>query len=94
MKESLKDLGLLALLATLYFTATYFAVAALAPTLATDAAFLAGGMAMVIYLVLFFTRMDRPGLPLALAILLPVICVAAGVIWWVMRLLGFWEPLN
>ncbi len=28
---------------------------------------------------------------MAILIFAPVICIAAGILWWLMRLLGFWE---
>lgn len=47
--------------------------------------------AIVLYFFLVVIRRDEPGLPLALLILAPVICLAAGVAWWLLRLLGLWE---
>jgi hypothetical protein len=82
---------LIALLALFYFASVYFAVAALIPALALQVALVAVIVAMIGYRILGMTGNDKPGLPLALLILAPVSCIAAGVIWWVIRLLGFWE---
>jgi hypothetical protein len=88
VKQPLKEISLLALLAVFYFASVYFAVAALAPPLALQVSFIAAVGAMIIYLLLVVTRRDEPGMPLALVILTPVICIAAGIAWWILRLLG------
>jgi hypothetical protein len=87
----LQEFSLIALLALFYFVSVYFAVAALVPTVALQAALVAVIVAMVGYRLLVMTGNDKPGLPVALLILLPTSCIAAGVIWWIIRLLGFWE---
>jgi hypothetical protein len=87
----LQELSLIALLALFYFPSVYFAVAALVPALALQAALVAVIVAMVGYRLLAMTGNDKPGLPLALLILLPTSCLAAGIIWWIIRSLGFWE---
>jgi FtsH-binding integral membrane protein len=92
--KDLKDLGLLALLAAWYFAAAYFTTAALLPKLAIHAAFWGAGLALLVYLGLFFARRDRPGKALAVLIFLPLSCVLIGVIWWVMRLLGIWSTIR
>ena len=91
MKHHLQDLGLALFLAFWYFVAVYFAVAALLPSLAIHVAFWSVVLALLIYLVMVLTEMDKTGPPLVVLFALPVLCVLAGVLWWVMRLLGFWE---
>ena len=88
--QPLKELGLLALLAAYYFFTVLFAVAALAPRFSLQAGFIAAALSMIAYLVLWVTKQDKLGNPLRLLILLPVIWILAGVLWWIMRLLfGF-----
>jgi hypothetical protein len=87
--EILQEFSLIALLALFYFASVYFAMAALVPALALQAALVAVIVAMVGYRLLVMTGNDKPGLPLALLILLPTSCIAAGVTWWIIRLLGF-----
>ena len=89
--QPIKEFGLLALLAAFYFFSVFFAVAALAPSLALASSFIAAMPAMGVYLILTLTRRDEPGLPLGLLILAPIICIAAGVLWWVLQLLGLWR---
>lgn len=91
MGRQLRDFGLVALLAVLWFGSVYFAVAALFPRLALAAAFLATAVALSLYIVLVVVQMDDQGLPVALLFSSPVICVTAGVIWWGLRLLGLWK---
>lgn len=90
----LEEFSLIALLALFYFISVYFAVAALVPALAIQAALVAVIVAMVGHRILGMIGRDKPGLPLALLLLAPVSCIAAGIIWWIMRLLGFWEILG
>ena len=87
----LEEFSLITLLTLFYFASVYFAVAALIPALALQVALVAVIVAMIGYRILGMTGNDKPGLPLALRILAPVSCIAAGVIWWVIRLLRFWE---
>jgi hypothetical protein len=85
----LKELALLVFIAAFYFGSVYFAVAALFPTLALQAAFLAAMGAVVIYLILILIERDR-SIFFGLLVLLPVTCLTAGVAWWLLRLLGLW----
>jgi hypothetical protein len=87
----LKEISLLALLAAFYLGSVYFAVSALVPALALQAAFIAAMGAIAVYFILVLIRRDEPGIPLALLILAPIICLTAGVAWWLLRLLGLWE---
>jgi hypothetical protein len=89
--KNLNQASLIILLAVFYFAGVYFAVSALVPALAFQTALVAVIGAMVTYRILGITGSDRPGAPLAILILTPIVCVAAGLVWWVMRLLGFWE---
>ena len=70
-----------------WWLSTYFAVAALAPELASYCAWGAVLLAMIGFLLYG----DKEELPAALLVLLPVVWLLAGVIWWVMRLLGMLE---
>jgi hypothetical protein len=86
----LKEFSLRALLALFYFASVYFAIAALAPAFALQAGLIAAMIAMITYLLLVLTGRDDEGMPMGLLILLPVTCVAAGLAWWLLRLLGLW----
>ena len=90
MKRHLQDLGIALSLTVWYFVAVYFSVAGLLPNLAIHAAVWAVGFALLVYLMMVLAESDKPGLPLFLLFALPFVCVFAGVIWWGMRLLGFW----
>ncbi|MCQ3972360.1 MAG: hypothetical protein DPW09_02810 [Anaerolineae bacterium] len=79
------------LLAIVYFSIVYFAVAALVPGIALQAGLLAIILAMSAYLFLRATGSDETGVLIGILITLPFTCFAAGVIWWIMRLLGFWR---
>lgn len=87
--KDLKEFGLITLLAAFYFTSVYFAVAALFPALALQLGFIVAALAMLGYLVLVLSRRDE-GILMGLLITLPIICIAAGVAWWLLRLLGLW----
>ncbi len=81
-------------IAAFYFGSVYFAVSALDPLLAAPIAWLAVLLAMLTYLFFDAVQKEEVGLPYGLLYLLPFICLAAGIIWWVMRLLGVWLPLR
>ncbi len=87
----LQEFSLIALLALFYFASVYFAVAALVPALALPVALVAVILAMIGYRILDARSNDKSGLPLAMLFLAPASCIAAGAIWWIIRLLGFWE---
>ena len=72
------------------FVTAYFAVAALFPVFALQAGLIAAMGAVIWYLFLFITENDRGGLPLGCMIIMPVIYAAAGLIWWILRLIGLW----
>lgn len=82
------------LLAIFYFASVFFAVAALAPTLAVPIAWFAVLLAMLAYLLLDAIQMEQAGVLLAFLLVLPFSCLFAGMIWWVMRGLGLWTPLK
>ena len=84
----LKDSALVLFIAAFWGGAVYFATAALIPGLAYPAALLAVIGAMLALLFLRQTQRDQAGLPVGLLLLFPFVCVTAGVIWWLMRLLG------
>ena len=87
--QPIKEFGFLVLLAAFYFASVYFAVAALAPAYALQFGLIAAMTAMIVYAFLVALRRDE-GLAFGLLILLPVICITAGVAWWLLRLMGFW----
>ncbi len=91
MKRHLQDLGIGLFLTIWYFAAVYFAVEALLPALAVHVAFWSVVLALMIYLGMVLTESDKPGMPLFLLFTLPLICVFVGILWWGMRLLGFWQ---
>ncbi|MFN8494623.1 MAG: hypothetical protein U0350_43885 [Caldilineaceae bacterium] len=82
------------LLALFYFVSVFFAVAALAPTLAVPVAWFAVLLAMLAYLLLDAVQTEQAGILLAFLLVLPFSCLFAGIIWWVMRGLGLWTPLR
>lgn len=89
MQKHLKNIGSILFMASFYFAAAYFATAAMLPSLAIHIAFAVMVLAILAYLVLVFTDRAEPGMALTLLMLLPTSCVAAGIIWWIMRLFGF-----
>lgn len=87
----LEEFSLIALLALFYFASIYFAVVALVPILALPVALVAVIVGMIGYRILDARGNNKADLLLAVLFLAPTSCIAAGVIWWIMRLLGFWE---
>ena len=88
--QHLKLLALIVSIAGAYFISGYFAVAALLPEYALPAGLIVMTLAMIIYRILVATGMDEAGLPMGLLLFGPVICLTAGAIWWILRLLGWW----
>ena len=82
----MKDLRIVALVAVLYVGAVYFAAAALIPTYALEIALVSLILGLSVYQYLIIVIGDEPSLPFGLLLLLPFVCVVAGVIWWIMRL--------
>lgn len=93
MKPHLREFTKLAFLAVFHFGGTYFAVAALFPQLALQAALIAAIAAMLGFLFLWITDSTEHGLPIGLLYLFPVIYITIGIAWWLLRLLGLW-PLK
>ncbi|NJN97313.1 MAG: hypothetical protein HC875_26135 [Anaerolineales bacterium] len=87
----LEEFSLIALIALFYFASVYFAVAALVLILALPVALVAVIVGMIGYRILDARGNNKPDLLLAVLFLAPTSCIAAGVIWWIVRLLGFWE---
>lgn len=85
----LQDFALAAALAAIYFVSVYFAIAALYLPWALPAGLIAAMLALLIYLVLVLTERDT-AFVVALLFALSTSCIAAGMIWWVLRLLGLW----
>lgn len=85
----LKEFSLVVLLALFYFTSVYFAIAALFPAFALQAGLIAAMVVMVIYLILVLSQRDE-GILMGLLITIPIICITAGVAWWLLRILGLW----
>ena len=79
------------LIATLYFLSVSFAVAALVPSLAVQAGLIAAILAVIAYMILVLIGQEEHGRPLGILLFAPAIFVTAGVLWWIMRLLGLWE---
>lgn len=94
MQREFKYFVLITVLPTVYFVSIYFAVSALFPTYALGCGLLAAMFSLGVYLVLFATRRDEPGMPLALLILFPFICITAGALWWLLRWVGLWRPFD
>ena len=93
--QSLKELGAIVFLVVFYFVAVFFAMAALIPAYyAEQIAFIAAIVAICLFLVLEVTRREEEGMPVALLFMFPFTCIKAGVIWWILRLIGFWEMIR
>lgn len=88
MNRYTKDAVLIFGLAAFWFGGVYFAVAALFPAFALQVALIAMIFALVGYLFLQATNSHERGLPVALLFLFPIICITAGIAWWILRLLG------
>lgn len=79
------------IIATFYFVSVYFALSALTPgLLAFQIALVAVLVAMLIFLFLDLTETAEGGLPLGVLLFFPIICIVAGMAWWLLRLLGLW----
>lgn len=78
-------------LAAAYFASAYFAVAALMPEWAYPAGLIAMLLALLAYRLLTAIGQDESGPLMGLLIVLPGVCAAAGIVWWIARLLGFWD---
>lgn len=78
-------------LAATYFASAYFATAALLPGWAYPAGLIAMLLALIAYRLLGTIGKDESGPLMGLLIVLPGVCAAAGIVWWIVRLLGFWD---
>jgi hypothetical protein len=79
------------LVASAYFLSFYFAATALVPPAsALSLASWVTCMALLALLRLRHMGMDEAGAPLGLLLMLPILCLFVGVIWWVVRWLGLW----
>ena len=88
----MRKLRIIATVAILYFGSFYFAASALLPDLALQITLVGLIIGMTGFQYLLNTRGDRPSLAYAVLIYaIPVACLFAGMIWWVLRLVGFWE---
>lgn len=79
------------LIAILYFSTVSFGVAALTPSLAVQAGIIAAILAVAFYMGLVLVGQEEHGRPLGILLFFPAAFVTAGVLWWIMRLLGLWE---
>ena len=79
------------LIAILYFLSVYFAVAALAPSMAITLGLIVAFIADIIYLVLVLVGQEEYGKTLGILLFFPVVFVTAGILWWILRLLGLWQ---
>ena len=77
-------------LALLWFAAILFSMGALIPSWAFAASLLAVAIVTLTYKILDATDNLTVGLVVTL-VFIPLICIAAGIVWWGMRLLGFLE---
>ena len=77
-------------LALLWFAAILFSMGALIPSWAFPASLLAVAIVTLTYKILDATDNLTVGLVVTL-VFIPLICIAAGIVWWGMRLLGFLE---
>ncbi len=87
----LKEFALILIIALAWFAGVFFAVAALSPGLAYPVALLVTVGAMGAYIFLSITGSDREGLPVGLLLLFPFVCLVAGILWWILRLVGLWR---
>ena len=82
-----QEILLIISLAILWFVAAFFAVAALVPPWG-----LAAGLTAVITLAVIYRIFDAIGRVsvglLVTLVFIPLICIAAGIVWWGMRLAG------
>ena len=72
----------------LYFGSVYFAAAALVPAFALQVALASLIFGLSAYQYLIIMMGDKPSAPFGLLLSLPFMCIALGIVWWVMRLLG------
>ena len=89
--EPKRDIFIPIWVATGYFVSVFFAAAALAPP--GVALSIASGVAFMALLGLLWLRhrgMDEAGLPIGLLLMLPMLCLFVGVLWWLARWLGLW----
>lgn len=93
--RSLRELVVPLLLAAGYFSVVSFATAAFFPALAWRVGFIAAFVAVAVYFVLVLIEREEEGmLAILLHLAIPALCLAAGVIWWVMKLTGFWDAIR
>ena len=92
--RDLKEIGLLGFIAVFYFIGFAFAVEALVPGFGIQVGLLAAMAAIAVRLVLILTDRTEPSVWFVVFMGIPLSCMLAGVIWWVLRLLGIWQPLN
>lgn len=90
----LKEFSLVVLLAVFYLTTAYFAVEALAPAYSLQASFIAAIIATTVYFFWVILQREQEGIWVFLLFATPLVCVAAGVLWWILRLLNLWEPIR
>jgi hypothetical protein len=90
MKRILQNLALIAYITLAYFASVYFAVSALLPNVALEVGLIALILALIIFRLLDVS-IDSRGKLFALLITLPFTCFVVGLIWWVLRLMGFWK---
>lgn len=90
MKQQLKDLALMIALVAWYFASAYFAVAALYPPWALAAGILAGMLAMVLFVFMALMTDRETWFVVGWLAIIPTSCIAAGIIWWVLRWLDLW----
>jgi hypothetical protein len=83
-----QEILLITSLAILWFAATLFSIYPLVPGLAFPSPLVAFVGVMIVYQILDVTDYLSVGAIITI-FLIPLICIAAGVVWWGIRLLGF-----
>lgn len=87
----MRKLRVVAAIVILYFGIPYFAASALLPDFALHIALVALIIGLAAYQYLVNTQGEQPSRAYAVLLFgIPFACVFAGVIWWLVRLLGFW----
>lgn len=91
----MRKLRVVAAVVILYFGIPYFAALALLPDFALNIALVGLIIGLAAYQYLVNTQGEQPSRAYAVLLFgVPFACIFASMIWWVLRLLGFWELGN
>lgn len=89
-----KDILYPILVATGYFVSIFFAAVVLVPaSIALAVAVIIAVIAVLWLRWLQAIGMDEWGAPMGMLIVLPLLCVFLGILWWIADLLGIWKLL-